>query len=196
MKGAAAGSGGEITVLLRAIDAGDAAARDRLFAEVYEQLRARARAQMQHAPLERTLSTTALVHEAYIKLSGDAQWTSRDRYHFFALVSRAMRQILVDHARQRTRDRRGGGRTPIDLDAVELPVEQRAAELVALDAALDRLEAADPALARVVELRFFGGLSVEEVAQALGTSDRTVKRQFRAARAFLYQQLADEGLAP
>lgn len=185
-------SPGAITTLLRAIDAGDPSARDKLFAEVYDQLRARARAQLQRASLERTLNTTALVHEAYLKLSGDASWTVRDRFHFFALTSRAMRQILVDHARQRTRERRGGGRAPVDLDQVEVPIEARAAELVALDGALERLEAADPELARVVEWRFFGGLSVEEIAASLQVSERTVKRQFRAARAFLYQELAGE----
>lgn len=184
-----------ITTLLRAVDDGDLSARDRLFAEVYDELRRMARAQLQRAPRERTLDTTALVHETYLKLSGDARWSTRDRFHFFALTSRAMRQILVDHARQRTRDKRGAGAAVLDLEQVDVAVEERAQELVALDAALDVLERADPEAARIVEWRFFGGLSVEEIAEAMGVSDRTVKRHFRAARAFLYQQLSSEGLS-
>lgn len=194
MKGAAAGSGGEITVLLRAIDAGDAAARDRLFAEVYEQLRARARAQMQHAPLERTLSTTALVHEAYIKLSGDAQWTSRDRYHFFALVSRAMRQILVDHARRRGAAKRGGDMERITLSGVGSESSASSpVDLLALDEALRTLATLNPRHARVVEMRFFAGMDPGEIAGVLGVSRRTAEQDWAAARAWLSTRLNPGG---
>jgi RNA polymerase sigma factor (TIGR02999 family) len=178
-----------ITQLLRAIDAGDAAARDHLFQQVYDQLKVLAHAQLKRMPQERTLNTTGLVHEAYLKLAGDAHWSVRDRYHFFALTSRAMRQILVDQARQRVRGKRGSGRTPLPLADVDLPAPERADDLVALDAALAQLEAEDPDLARIVEWRFFGGRSVEEIAEALGVSDRTVKRQFRVARAYLFDRL-------
>lgn len=190
MVGSDDGSPEGVTTLLRAAGDGDASARDRLFAMVYDELRRMARAQLRRAPRERTLGTTALVHEAYVKLSGDAHWSTRDRCHFFALTSRAMRQILVDQARRRTREKRGGGGAPLDLEQVDIAAGERAGELVALDAALEELEKADPEGARVVEWRFFGGLSIEEIASALEVSDRTVKRQFRAARAFLFDRLS------
>jgi len=182
-----------ITELLRAVEGGDKAARDRLFAVVYAQLRGLARGQLRRIPSRDTLSTTALVNETYLKLAGDRPWTARDRSHFFALAARAMRQILVDHARRRARQKRGGGLSPVSLDEALVPSPDRAEELLALDAALERLEAMDAELAQIVEWRFFGGLSVEEVAELLAISDRTVKRHWRAARAFLFQELQNQG---
>jgi len=180
----------EITALLHAAEGGDRGALDHLFGLVYAELRQLARRQLHSTPLQHTLSTTALVHEAYLKLSADVRWSTRDRSHFFALAARAMRHILIDHARRRTRHKRGGLEAPLSLEDAQVPVHDRSDELLALDEALERLAAVDPELARLVEWRFFAGLSVEEIARVLEVSDRTVKRQWRAARAFLYQQLA------
>jgi RNA polymerase sigma factor (TIGR02999 family) len=182
-----------ITELLRAVEGGDKAARDRLFAVVYAELRGLARGQLRRIPARDTLSTTALVNETYLKLAGERPWSARDRSHFFALAARAMRQILVDHARRRARQKRGGGAEPVSLNEALLPAPDRAEELLALDAALLRLEAMDAELAQIVEWRFFAGLSVEEVAELLAISDRTVKRHWRAARAFLFQELQSQG---
>ena len=132
------------------------------------------------------------MHETYLKLSRGAGWTAKDRSHFFSLAGRAMRMILVDQARSRTRQRRGSGRRPLDLENVEIPVEERAAEIVALDEALLKLGEVDGELAQIVEWRFFAGLSVEEIAEMSGRSERTIKRHWQAARAFLFQELSAE----
>ena len=186
----------EVTAILKAAEAGDRQAVDRLFSLVYGQLRAIAHGQLRRAAGDHTLSTTALVHEAYVKLSQGSRWSARDRSHFFALAARAMRMILIDHARARSRDRRGGGIRPLDLDAVAIPVEERAAELVALDEALDRRGAVDEELAKLVEWRFFAGLTVEEIAEISGRSVRTLKRHWQTARAFLFQELTASGSNP
>ena len=185
----------EVTGLLRAAEAGDREAVDRVFSMLYDELRAIAHRQLRGAPAEQTLSTTALVHETYLKLSRGAGWTAKDRQHFFSIAARAMRLILVDAARGRTRHRRGSGRRPLDLENVEIPVEERAAEIVALDEALEKLGAADGELARLVEWRFFAGLSLEEIAEMSGKSERTLKRHWQAARAFLYDELSAGGAA-
>jgi RNA polymerase sigma factor (TIGR02999 family) len=178
---------GEITALLTALREGDRGALDRLFPLVYRELHDRAHRQLaRHRPGE-TLSTTALVHEAYLKLTDSAQQSYNDRVHFFAVASRAMRQILVDYARRATAAKRGGH--PVSLDPEALGDPGRAEELLALDEALTQLEKLDGRLARIVELRFFGGLSVEETSDALEVSPRTVKRDWRKARAFLYQAI-------
>jgi len=187
---------GEVTQLLTALADGDSSAADRLFERVYAELRGIARRQLRRAARGETLSTTVVVHEAYLRLSKDGAWSVRDRGHFFALAARAMRHVLIDHARHRGRAKRGGGAVAIELEEARLPAPERAEELLALDAALERLEAADAELARLVEWRFYAGLSVEEIAELLQVSDRTVKRRFRAARAFLYRDLAEQGLAP
>ena len=183
----------DVTGLLRAAEAGDREAVDRVFSVLYGELRAIAHRQLQRIPAEQTLSTTALVHEAYLKLSKGAGWTARDRSHFYSLAARAMRMILIDQARARCGPRRGSGLRPLDLDAVDIPIEERAAELVALDEALDRLGSRDSELAQLVEWRFFAGLSVEEIAEMSGQSARTVKRHWQTARAFLFQELSGEG---
>lgn len=186
----------EITTLLAAAGAGDRGASDRLFEAVYAELRRIARRQRAASAPMATLSTTALVHEAYLKLSGEARWSVEDRRHFFALAARAMRHVLVDHVRRRGRLKRGGGALALDLEAEEIAAPDRGEELVALDEALGRLESVEPDLAQLVEWRFFAGLSVEEIAELTGVSDRTVKRRWRSARAFLYQDLASQGIAP
>ena len=181
---------GEITRLLSALEAGDRDAADRLFILVYNELRRLAGRQLRRGMSE-TLTPTALVHETYLKLGARDGWSARDRVHFFALAARAMRQILVDRARERRRIKRGGGATAVTLGALDdrsdpPPLE----DVLAVDRALSRLEAEDPELARLVEWRFFAGLSVEEIAGALDVSERTVKRQWRSARAILFQELS------
>jgi RNA polymerase sigma factor (TIGR02999 family) len=187
---------GEITDLLHAVERGDRSATDRLFEAVYEELRRIARRQLGAGGWAETLSTTALVHEAYLKLSLSARWTAENRRHFFALAARAMRHLVVDHARRRGRQKRGGGQALLDVDEHQPASPQRPEELVALDEALARLERAEPELAQLVEWRFFAGLSIEEIAELAGVSDRTIKRRWRLARALLYRDLEDQGLAP
>jgi RNA polymerase sigma factor (TIGR02999 family) len=183
----------DVTELLEAIEAGDRRAFDRLFERVYGELKRIARRELAGAARPETLNTTALVHETYAKLARGERWSTTDRAHFLALTARAMRQVLVDHARARLRRKRGGGAFALTLDEIEVPIAEKAEELVALDEALDRLEAADPTLARLVEQRFFAGLSVEEIAGLRAVSDRTVKRHWRMARAFLFDELAARG---
>src|SRR5262249_16983834 len=140
-----------------------------------------------------TLRTTALVHEVYLRMAQGQPIGARDREHFYATAARAMRQILVDHARRRTADKRGGGVRPEALDdqiiGQLVAPEGREEEILAIRAALRNLETVDERLAKLVEMRFYGGLSVEETAEMLGVSERTVKRDWRKARAFLYRQL-------
>jgi RNA polymerase sigma-70 factor, ECF subfamily len=181
-----------VTALLEQYAGGDAAALDRLFPLVYEELRRVAHGQMHAERSGHTLDTTALVHEAYMKLvrhPPNVQWQSR--VHFFAVAARAMRQILVNHAKSRSRAKRGGGAPVISLDEAVVMPEARAEALVALDGALNRLEAIDARQSRVVELRYFGGLTIEETAQALGVSVVTVKRDWATARAWLYREVRD-----
>jgi RNA polymerase sigma factor (TIGR02999 family) len=184
--------GEDITALLRAVEGGDRGAMDRLFSSVYGELRRIARRQLAAGPAQATLDTTALVHEAYLKLSQGAHLSLRDRFHFFATSARAMRLVLIDRARSRLREKRGGGARAHALEERDVAAEERPEQLVALDGALARLEASDPDLARIVEWRFFGGLSVEEIASTLEISDRTVKRHWRAARAILFADLSGE----
>src|SRR5690606_27472828 len=136
-----------------------------------------------------TLQTTALVHEAYFRLADDTKVTARGRAYFFAAAARAMRQVLVDHARRRNAAKRGGGVEPVSLDETRLAVDELAAELLDLDRELERLAALNERHARVVECRFFAGLSVEETAAALDVSPRTVKSDWALARAWLYETL-------
>jgi RNA polymerase sigma-70 factor, ECF subfamily len=182
----------DVTALLEEFAGGDAAALDRLFPLVYEELRRLAHVRMNAERSGHTLNTTALVHEAYMKLvrhPPHVQWQSR--IHFFAVAARAMRQILVNHAKGRSRAKRGGGAAPISLDEAVVMSEARSEELVALDEALERLEAIDLRQSRVVELRYFGGLTIEETAQVLAVSVVTVKRDWATARAWLYREVRD-----
>lgn len=180
--------GGKVTSLLLAWRAGDKAA-DALFRLLYQELKALARRQLGSRPSDATLSPTTVVHEAYLKLVGSSRVAARDRAHFFCLAARAMRQIVVDHARRRLAAKRGAGAWHTDLEAVEVPVAEQAEALVALDEALGALDDVDPRLARVVELRYFAGLSVEEAAEAMDSSRRTVIRDWQKAKAFLYRML-------
>jgi RNA polymerase sigma factor (TIGR02999 family) len=180
-----------VTRLIAAVRAGETEAMDRLFEVVYEDLKRRAHAQLGGSP--RTLDTTALVHEAYLKLSGSGRPDWADAQHFFRVAARAMRQIVIDRARSRLTAKRGGGQAHLDLDRIEVGADSAAEQIVALDDALSRLSWQDPRLAAVVELRFFGGLTVEETARSLDVSERTVKRDWRLARAFLHGVLTEDG---
>ena len=183
---------GDVTELLARLGVGDRSAMQELFPLIYDELRRRAHRQLAHRQGS-TLDTIGLVHEAYLKLSAsrNPQWS--DRNHFFAVASRAMRHILIDNARRRLADKRGAAAARVSLDPGRIPAPERSADLVALDDALTGLAELDERLARTVELRFFGGLSVEEAAEVLGTSPRTVKRDWQKARALLYRALEQEG---
>lgn len=169
---------------------------DQLMPLVYDQLRRMAHRQLGAEPTGHTLNTTALVHEAWFRLVDQtrAQW--EDRAHFFAIAAQAMRRILIDYARRHRAARRGGldggAPIPISLDAVELSVAERAETLLALDEALERLAQVDTRLARVVECRFFAGLTEAETAEALGVSVRTVAREWALAKGWLYRALNDD----
>jgi RNA polymerase sigma factor (TIGR02999 family) len=176
-------------VLLGARD-GDARAMDRLFASVYDELRRVAHAALRNEQTGHTLSTTGLVNEAYFKLVDQTRVEWSDRAHFFGVAARAMRQILVEYARRRGAVKRGGRFRLVALEEGLVPADERADALVAVDEALSRLAEHDPAMARVVECRFFAGLTEEETAEATGASVRTVQRQWRRAKAWLYQELA------
>jgi RNA polymerase sigma factor (TIGR02999 family) len=180
---------GDTAALLAAARGGDRAAYDRVFAHVYAELRRIASRQAARFSDSSTLSTTALVHETYLKLAGDRVVAAADREHFFALAARAMRQILIDHARGRTRQKRGGGAPHVSIDRVALPDDAPVDDLLALDQALGRLEGLDPDLARLVEWRFFAGLTLAEIADLTAVSERTVKRDWQVARAFLVREL-------
>lgn len=184
----------DITRALLALRERAPGAMDRLMPLVYEQLRRVAHWQLEAEPAGHTLTTTALVHEAYLRLVAQTRIQWQDRAHFFAIASRAMRRVLIDHARRHRAVRRGGQPDgarfrPISLDEVELPVAERAEALLALDEALDRLGRVDERLARVVECRFFGGLTEAETGVALGVSQRTVAREWAVAKGWLYREL-------
>lgn len=179
----------DVTVLLERWSAGDPDARDRLLPLVYDELRALARHHLRDEHRADTFSTTALVHEAYLKLVRLDRTTFRSRAYFYAVASGAMRRILVDHARRRTRQRRGGGVLPLGLDGALLVAEERAGELVALDEALERLAAFDARMGQVVEYRFFGGLTADEIADVLAVPVATVRQEWTLARAWLYRAM-------
>jgi RNA polymerase sigma factor (TIGR02999 family) len=167
-------------------------APDRLFSIVYQELRGIAHRQLFGERRDHTLGTTGLVHEAYFRLvdQSRAQWA--DRGHFFAIAARVMRRVLVDYARQRRAEKRGGELVRVDLDDVAIPLDQRPQVLLALDEALTRLCAEDERIGGVVECRFFGGLTEEETAVALGVTSRTVRRDWVKGRAWLHQALGSD----
>lgn len=189
----------ELTVLFQRAAEGDAAASDQILPLVYEQLRQIAAARMAGERRDHTLQATALVHEAYARLMGPGEVAWANRKHFFFAAAEAMRRILIEHARGRARLKRGGPglkRRELDFSAVaDLAREDRSEEVIALDEALRRLEAERPRVAQVVHLRFYGGLSVEETAETLGVSARTVNLDWTYARAWLFKQLADDANA-
>lgn len=179
----------DITDLLLQAGAGDHAVLDCVFPLVYDELRRLAHRQLQREPSGHTLNTTALVHEAYLRLVDQTRGAWRDRAHFLGIAAVAMRRILVDHARRHRSAKRGGALRRVPIENVELATEERAELLLSLDEALTRLAALDARQARVVECRFFGGMTEEETAEALGIGLRTVKRDWAKARSWLYQEI-------
>jgi RNA polymerase sigma factor (TIGR02999 family) len=175
-------------ILLEARD-GHATARERLFGAAYPQLRQLASAQLRRHASGSTLHTTALVNEAYLKLFDQTQLASGDRVQFFGIAGRAMRQILVDHYRRASAKKRGGEVEHLDLEDQQIPADMPGEMLLALDEALHRLEEMSPRLAKVVESRFFGGMTETEIAQLIGVTDRTVRSDWRKAKAWLAQEL-------
>jgi RNA polymerase sigma-70 factor, ECF subfamily len=177
------------TDLIATAATGDDTALNQLIPLVYDELRSLAHRRLAAEHRHDSLQTTALVHEVYLKLVDDTRVTGRGRAYFFAAVSRAMRQILVDRARRRLAVKRGQGAEVVSLDEDQAAVDAYAAELVDLDEALSRLAERSPRHARVVELRFFAGLNVEQTAEAVGVSPRTVKSDWAMARAWLFSEL-------
>lgn len=187
-----AGPPENVTDLLLEWRAGDASALERLIPLVYEELRRVARRCLRNEGAENTLQTTGLVNEAYLRLvrSSRVQW--RDRTHFFALSAQLMRRVLVDEARKRNYQKRGGDLTRVTLDDTPVIQPEHPEDLVALDEALNRLAEVAPRKVRVVELRFFGGMTIEETAEALGISTDIVKREWRTAKLWLLRTLTEE----
>lgn len=183
----------DITGILSAWGRGDARAIDRLFPLVYEELRALARRRAGRGRGE-TLRTTALVHEAYLRLVDQNGASFENRRHFFAVAAKVMRRLVVDHARDRAAVKRGGGAAPVTLDDEAIAAPAGSVDLLVLDQALGRLEGLDPRLGRLVELRYFAGLTLAETAEAMELSPATVKRDWFKARAFLLQEMG--GAAP
>lgn len=182
-----------LTVWLTRLREGDPAALDRLLPIVYDELRTLARAQLRGESEGHTLGATALVHEAYVRLSGRNQIDPADRSHFFAIAAQAMRRVLIDHARTRGARKRGSGRVALSLEhAGALLQDDGAEELLIIDDALSRLAAANPRAALVVERRFFAGLSLDETAASLGVSKKTVQRDWLIARAWLQKEIDAE----
>ena len=179
----------EVTLLLRRLSAGDKSALNQLMPLIYTELHQLASSYMRRERPGHTLQTTALVHEAYLQLVGqeNAQWENRTQ--FFAVAAQLMRRILVDHARAHHAAKRGGNLPRLSLDEAVVMAKERGGDLLAIDELLQRLAAIDPQQARIVELRFFAGLSVEETAQALSISDRTVKRDWAMAKAWMQREL-------
>lgn len=187
----------EVTALLVEVANGNPAAQEQLVPLVYSELKRLARAYMRRERDGHTLQTTALVHEAYLRLVRPQPRNWQGRSHFFGIAANLMRQILIDHARARLREKRGGVVVVLPLDEALAFSPEHSEELVRLDEALERLSKLDPRQSRIVELRFFGGLSVEETAEFLGVSPKTVKRDWSVAKAWLHGELRnDSGNVP
>lgn len=180
---------GEVTRLLSSAADGDTEALNRLIPLIYPDLRAIAHRRIRGERAGHTLNTTAVVHEAYVRIveGEDQDW--RDRVHFLAVASKVMRHVLIDYARMKQAHKRGGGAVPVTLDDQHAADEETVLDVLELDEALQRLAAHDPRLEKVVECRFFGGMNMEETAEALGVSVRTATRDWRRARTYLYDAL-------
>lgn len=184
--------GASVTDLLLQAAQGDESALAHMFPLIYEELRRLAESQLRGEPDGQTLTPTALVHEAYIRLVGQRRVRWGGRAHFMAVAATAMRRILIDRARRRRSQKRGGLLDRVPIEAIQVAVEERAELLLALDEALNRLAVVDPRQARVVECRYFGGMTEEETAEALGIGLRTVNRDWAKARSWLYREIYPE----
>lgn len=180
---------GEVTQLLGDMRAGDEAATQQLFALIYDELRRLARRHLRRERPDHTLQTTALVHEAYLKLIDQKAANWQNRAHFIGVASQLMRRILIDYARSHQRVKRGGGQRIIRLDEAVQLSDERFEEMLLIDASLQRLARIDPRQSRIVELRFFGGLTAEETAEVLKISAKTVQREWTMARVWLQRDL-------
>jgi RNA polymerase sigma factor (TIGR02999 family) len=182
---------GDVTALLGQLPADNQDVAGQLVPLIYDELRRIAGAQMRRERASHTLQATAVVHEAYLRLAGEREIQWQSRAHFFAIAARAMRQVLLDYARQRHAGKRGGeGAQKVEID-VDLPAgANRIEDIVAIDEVVTRLSELDQQQGRIVELRFYAGLSVEETAEAMGISESTVKREWRLAKAWLHRELA------
>ncbi len=188
-------SPGEVTRLLKAMNAGDETAAEQLLPLVYKELHRIAEAYMRRERPDHTLQPTALIHEAYLRLAGeDIDW--EDRGHFIGVAANVMRRVLVDYARQHNAERRAGGVQRVEMEDNLAISPQRLDEVLFLDMALKRLKEKSPRQAQVVELRYFGGLGVEQIATMLGVAPRSVKRDWSLARMFLYRELNPGGPPP
>ena len=183
---------GETTRLLRQISGGQTQAAEVLLPLVYDELRALAGRYLQRQPPDHTLEPTALVHEAFIRLVGNDQTNWSGRIHFFRIAAKAMRRILIDHARQRFSAKRGGNRRKLSLHDIMEPVVYKDEFVIALDDALTKLAELDEQLVQLVELRYFGGFSIDETAQVLGISPTTVKRLWQIARGWLSREISED----
>lgn len=181
----------EVTLLLSALTRGEQNAASKLVPVVYDELRRLAASYMRRERVDHTLQATALVNEAYLKLVEQRSVDWQSRAHFFGIAAQLMRRILIDHARGHSRQKRGGEQQMVSLDEALVFSEQQGDELLAINDSLDKLAKIDPRQAQVVELRFFGGLTVEEAAQVLGVSPKTVKRDWNVAKAWLYADLKE-----
>ena len=181
----------EVTQLLADWGKGDRSALDKLLPLVHSELRRIAQRQMSQERPGHTLQATALVNEAYLKLAGQQGFDWQNRAHFFAVCAQVMRHILIDHARAHARDKRGGGAVKVSLNDALVVADDQASHFIALDEALRRLESLDPQKGKIVELRYFGGLSVEEAAEVMNISPRTVRREWQRAKAWLYRMMTE-----
>ena len=181
----------EVTQLLADWGKGDRSALDKLFPLVHSELRRIAQRQMSQERPGHTLQATALVNEAYLKLAGQQEFDWQNRAHFFAVCAQVMRHILIDHARAHARDKRGGGAVKVSLNDALVVAEDQNAHFIALDEALRVLERLDPQKGKIVELRYFGGLSIDEAAEVMNVSPRTVRREWQRAKAWLYRMMTE-----
>lgn len=192
MTNAESPSGSDVTTLLEKLAAGDENAQNELLPLVYAQLRSIAQARMSAENAGHTLQATALVHEVFLRMIGDRKLPWQNRAHFYAAAAQAMRRVLLDHAKSKRRQKRGGEFNRMPMNVADLASQQNPDQILALDEALCRLEEQNPEAAKIVRLRFYAGLSVDETALAMDMAPRTVDRRWKFARAWLYKAIEDD----